>query len=891
VDIPKQYDPKEVEAHWREWWHEGGFFQTSPSMDKEPYVIMMPPPNVTGVLHMGHALQDTIQDELIRYYRMKGYEAHWQAGKDHAGIATQTVVEKEMKKNGEPSRRDLGREKFIERVWEFVERNRNTISQQKKSLGISPDFSKERFTLDDGLSDAVQKAFIKLYEDGLIYRGPYIVNWSPKLQSAISDEEVDMKDELGHLWHIRYPGADGGEGVIVATTRPETMLGDTAVMVHPDDDRYADLIGKKVELPLTGRTLKVIADDYVDREFGTGAVKVTPAHDPNDFEVGKRHDLDMPVILDTEARVQAPAPEKYVGMDRYAAREAVVADLEEQDYLVKVEEYTHSVGYCHRTKAQIEPYLSTQWFLKMEPLAKRAIEVVRNGEIKFVPDRWGKVYFQWMENIRDWCISRQLWWGHRIPAYHCVDCNYVHVGTDHPDICPACGSNHWRQDEDVLDTWFSSWLWTFSTLGWPKQTGDLLYYHPTNVLVSGYDIIFFWIARMIVASLYFVDEIPFKQVYITGMIKDKQGRWMSKSLGNGIDPLDMVDQYGADAVRYSLTVLNTVGQDIRLDPSRFEMGRNFANKLWNSFRFLVNRDLTGVAGASAPDSLPAALEIEDRWIEGRMIQVTREMEAKIELYRLDEALIGLYRFIWNDFCDWYIETIKTRIGDDADPTTAGQTLHFAIDVFDKIIHLLHPFMPFITEEIYQTLNGVMGDAWAKDRPDSISVSSYPDFEGRQVDRAAVTEFEYVRELVSAIRNVRGELLVPPVAEASLLMRSDDPKLDIVHREWVTIKRLARLGGNGLDTVDSKPHASATTLVEGREIYIPLEGLIDLDAERDRVTKEIGKLSGLLTGVEKKLSNERFVANAPDDVVANERAKLDKMSADVEKLKAHLADLD
>ncbi len=891
MDIPKQYDPKEVEAHWREWWHEGGFFQTSPSMDKEPYVIMMPPPNVTGVLHMGHALQDTIQDELIRYYRMKGYEAHWQAGKDHAGIATQTVVEKEMKKNGEPSRRDLGREKFIERVWEFVERNRNTISQQKKSLGISPDFSKERFTLDDGLSDAVQKAFIKLYEDGLIYRGPYIVNWSPKLQSAISDEEVDMKDELGHLWHIRYPGADGGEGVIVATTRPETMLGDTAVMVHPDDDRYADLIGKKVELPLTGRTLKVIADDYVDREFGTGAVKVTPAHDPNDFEVGKRHDLDMPVILDTEARVQAPAPEKYVGMDRYAAREAVVADLEEQDYLVKVEEYTHSVGYCHRTKAQIEPYLSTQWFLKMEPLAKRAIEVVRNGEIKFVPDRWGKVYFQWMENIRDWCISRQLWWGHRIPAYHCVDCNYVHVGTDHPDICPACGSNHWRQDEDVLDTWFSSWLWTFSTLGWPKQTGDLLYYHPTNVLVSGYDIIFFWIARMIVASLYFVDEIPFKQVYITGMIKDKQGRWMSKSLGNGIDPLDMVDQYGADAVRYSLTVLNTVGQDIRLDPSRFEMGRNFANKLWNSFRFLVNRDLTGVAGASAPDSLPAALEIEDRWIEGRMIQVTREMEAKIELYRLDEALIGLYRFIWNDFCDWYIETIKTRIGDDADPTTAGQTLHFAIDVFDKIIHLLHPFMPFITEEIYQTLNGVMGDAWAKDRPDSISVSSYPDFEGRQVDRAAVTEFEYVRELVSAIRNVRGELLVPPVAEASLLMRSDDPKLDIVHREWVTIKRLARLGGNGLDTVDSKPHASATTLVEGREIYIPLEGLIDLDAERDRVTKEIGKLSGLLTGVEKKLSNERFVANAPDDVVANERAKLDKMSADVEKLKAHLADLD
>jgi valyl-tRNA synthetase len=886
VEIPKQYDPKEVEAHWREWWHENEFFKTKPDMVKEPYVIMMPPPNVTGVLHMGHALQDTIQDELIRYHRMKGYEAHWQAGKDHAGIATQTVVEREMKKNQEPTRREMGREKFIERVWEFVEKNRNTISQQKKSLGISPDFTKERFTLDDGLSDAVQKAFIKLHNDGLIYRGPYIVNWSPKLQSAISDEEVDFKDEVGHLWHIRYPGVDGSEGVVVATTRPETMLGDTAVMVHPDDERYTDLIGKEVILPLTGRTLTVIADDYVDREFGTGAVKVTPAHDPNDFEVGRRHDLEMLTILDTEANVQAPAPEKYVGLDRYAARDAVVADLEEQGFLIKVEEHTHSVGYCHRTKAQIEPYLSTQWFLKMEPLAKRAMEVVRNGEIKFVPDRWNKVYFQWMENIRDWCISRQLWWGHRIPAFHCVDCNYVHVGTDHPDICPACGSNHWRQDEDVLDTWFSSWLWTFSTLGWPKQTGDLLYYHPTNVLVSGYDIIFFWIARMIVASLYFVDEIPFKQVYITGMIKDKQGRWMSKSLGNGIDPLDMVDQYGADAVRYSLTVLNTVGQDIRLDPSRFEMGRNFANKLWNSFRFLVNRDLGGVNEAKVEP-----LEIEDRWIEGRMIQTTLDLEKKIEQYRLDEALIGLYRFIWNDFCDWYIETIKTRIGDDADQATARQTLRFAINIFDKIIHLLHPFMPFITEEMYQTLNSVMGDAWAKDRPGSISVSSYPEFKGSTVDETAVAEFEYVRELISAIRNVRGELLVSPATEAQLLMRSDEPKLELIRREWATVKRLGRLSGDTLETVDSKPRASATTLVEGREIFIPLEGLIDLDVEKERVGKEIGKLEGLLKGVEKKLSNERFVANAPDDVVANERAKMEKMSADVEKLRAHLADLD
>ncbi len=888
MDIPKHYDPKEVEGHWREWWHDSGFFKTSPTSGKEPYVIMMPPPNVTGVLHMGHALQDTIQDELIRYYRMKGYEAHWQAGKDHAGIATQTVVEREMKKNREPTRREMGREKFIERVWEFVEKNRNTISQQKKSLGISPDFTRERFTLDDGLCDSVQEAFIKLHKDGLIYRGPYIVNWSPKLQSAISDEEVDSKDEVGHLWHIRYPGVDGSEGVVVATTRPETMLGDTAVMVHPDDERYKDLVGKEVTLPLCNRTLTVIADDYVDREFGTGAVKVTPAHDPNDFEVGRRHGLEMPIILDTEARVQAPAPEKYIGLDRYAAREAVIADLEEQGYLVKVEEHTHSVGYCHRTNAQIEPYLSTQWFLKMEPLAKRAIEVVRNGEIKFVPDRWGKVYFQWMENIRDWCISRQLWWGHRIPAYYCEECNYVHVGTDHPSVCPTCGSNVWRQDEDVLDTWFSSWLWTFSTLGWPKQTSELLFYHPTNVLVSGYDIIFFWIARMIVASLYFVDEIPFKQVYITGMIKDKQGRWMSKSLGNGINPLDMVDQYGADAVRYSLTVLNTVGQDIRLDPSRFEMGRNFANKLWNSFRFLVNRDLNGVAGALAPD---APAEIEDRWIEGRLIQTTAELEKQIEHYRLDEALIVLYRFIWNDFCDWYIETIKTRIGEDADPVSAAQTLRFAIDVYDKLIHLLHPFMPFITEEIYQTLNQVMGDDFTKDRAGSISISPFPDFSDSTVDNSAVEEFEYVRELVGAIRNVRGELLVPPGAEANLVIRADEPKLDIIKREWVTIKRLAHLAGDEVELSETKPRASATTLVEGREIYIPLEGLIDLDSERDRVRKEIGKLEGLLKGVEKKLGNEKFVANAPADLVAKEREKMDKMTADVEKLRAHLRDLD
>ncbi|MCB2200369.1 valine--tRNA ligase [bacterium] len=883
-EIPKQYDPKAVEERWKFWWHEKGFFASKPELAKDPYTIMMPPPNVTGVLHMGHALQDTIQDTLIRYHRMLGYNAHWQAGKDHAGIATQTVVERQMKKSGEVGRIEMGRDKFIERVWEFVEKNRDTITRQKMALGDSADWTRERFTLDEGMSTAVREVFVRLHKEGLIYRGPYIVNWSPQLQSAISDEEVDHKEVKGHLWHILYPAADGGEGVVVATTRPETMLGDTAVMVHPDDDRYKDLVGKEVTLPLSGRTIPVIADDYVDREFGTGVVKVTPAHDPNDFEVGKRHDLEMPVILDESAKICSPAPLQYIGMDRFEAREKIVEDLEAEGLMVKIEEYTHSVGYCSRTKVPIEPYLSTQWFLKMKPLAEPAIEAVRSGQIKFVPQRWENVYFQWMENIRDWCISRQLWWGHRIPAWYCQDCSHVMVETDKPGRCPVCGSERMKQEEDVLDTWFSSWLFTFSTLGWPKTTADLLHYHPTDVLVSGYDIIFFWIARMIMASLHFTDEIPFKTVYITGMIKDKQGRWMSKSLGNGIDPLEMIEQYGADAVRYCLTVLNSPGQDIRLDPSRFEMGRNFANKLWNSFRFLANRDLAAVQTAKGD-----ALEVEDRWIEGRLIETSKLVQEKIEQYRLDDALMELYRFIWNDFCDWYIEAIKPRIADDADPAKAAQTLRFALETYNQAIHILHPFMPFITEEIYQTLLTEMGDAWKKDRPESIALGAYPVAEGRTIDKAAVEEFGYVQELVSAIRNVRGELLVSPAKEAKLVVPGNEPRLEIIKREWSTIKRLARIEGDVIEA-DAKPSTSASTLVEGREVYIPLEGLIDLDSERDRVKKEIGKLEGLINGQQKKLANEKFVANAPEELVANEREKLTTYEADKEKLTAHLADL-
>ncbi len=885
MDIPKTYDPHQIETKWKDWWNEKGFFKTEPNDEKTPYTIMMPPPNVTGILHMGHALQDTIQDTLIRYHRMRGFEAHWQAGKDHAGIATQAVVEKEMKKNREPSRREMGREKFVERVWEFVEKNRSTITKQKMSLGDSVDWSRERFTLDDGMSDAVKEVFVKLYKDDLIYRGPYIVNWSPKLQSAISDEEVEHRDEEGSLWHIRYPAVDGGEGVIVATTRPETMLGDTAVMVHPEDDRYTDLIGNEVELPLTGRKLTVIADDYVDREFGTGAVKVTPAHDPNDFLVGKRHKLEMPKILDTEARICAPAPEKYIGMDRFEARKVIVADLEELGLLVKIEKHNHAVGYCSRTKVQIEPYLSTQWFLKMDTLAEPALEAVRSGKIKFVPKRWEKVYFQWLENIRDWCISRQLWWGHRIPAFYCVDCTHVEVATETPEVCPVCGSKNFHQDEDVLDTWFSSWLFTFSTLGWPNKTKELEYYHPTDVLVSGYDIIFFWIARMIMGTLYFTDEIPFKTVYITGMIKDKQGRWMSKSLGNGINPLDMIEEYGADAVRYCLTVLNTVGQDIKLDPTRFEMGRNFANKLWNSFRFLVNRDLD-----ISSVKTPVATTLEDRWIKSRLIETSKVVEKAIEDYRLDEALIAIYRFTWNDFCDWYIEAIKPRIADDVDDTEKVKTLSYAVDIYESIIKFLHPFMPFITEEIYQTLLGVMSDEWKNSRSETIAHADFPSFDEKDIDKTSMEEFNYVVELVSAIRNIRGELLLPPKTEATLVILDSEPRKELINREWAKIKRLANLSGDAPDVSEKKPGASSSTIVDGREVYIPLEGLIDLDDERKRVSKEIGKLSGLVMGTSKKLENEKFVANAPEQVVAAEREKLETYKADLEKLKAHLEDL-
>ncbi|MBZ0264601.1 valine--tRNA ligase [bacterium] len=926
MDIPKTYDPNKVEAKYAKWWQEKGFFKTAPDPDKEPFTIMMPPPNVTGVLHMGHALQDTIQDTLIRYHRMQGFEAHWQAGKDHAGIATQTVVEKELKKNRQPDRRTLGRDKFIEEVWKVVERNQNVITRQKMAMGDSADWSRERFTLDEGLSRAVREVFVRLYEDGLIYRGPYIVNWSPALGSAISDEEVDHRDEEGHLWHIRYPGVNGGEGAVVATTRPETMLGDTAVMVHPEDERYQHLIGKEVELPLTGRRIPVIADDYVDREFGTGTVKVTPAHDPNDFEVGKRHNLPMPVIMDTHAQIQAPAPEKYIGMDRFKARDAIIKDLEEQGLLVKVEKHQHAVGYCHRTKVPIEPYLSTQWFLKMKPLADPAIEAVRNGEIQFVPNRWEKVYFQWLENIRDWCISRQLWWGHRIPAWYCDNCDEMTVSREDPGECSACGSKNIRQDEDVLDTWFSSWIWPFSTLGWPDETDEIGYYHPTDVLVSGYDIIFFWIARMIMADLYFTGHIPYKTVYITGMIKDKQGRWMSKSLGNGIDPLEMIEQYGADAVRYSLTVLTTEGQDINLDPTRFEMGRNFTNKLWNAFRFVASQasellpqqleemhntarsmpDPLSPAGFPTPQGpteeanlrrlITEAIEasgpsaLEDRWIRARYVETVHEVEDRLSRYKMNEALLAIYRFTWNEFCDWYIESIKPRISYDANANEAAATLRFACNILEDLVCMLHPFMPFITEEIYQLLGQIEGRFLPSDRSETVSLARWHNADVQKTDDKAIEEYSYVQELVSAVRNVRGELLVAPSKNVKIALHEKDPRIKLIKREWSTIQRLAKLEDDGLLLVKEKPALSATTLVEGRQLFVPLEGLIDIDAEKARVEKEVGKLDGLLMGVQKKLENKKFVDNAPGDVVKKERDKLNDYEEKKAKLVKHLEDL-
>ncbi len=882
------YDPHVIEAKWYPYWEANGFFHAEVNPDKPPHVIMMPPPNVTGRLHMGHALQDTIQDALTRLRRMQGYEALWMPGKDHAGIATQNVVERTLKKEEGKTRYDLGRERFIARVWEWVEEYGDIILRQKRRLGDSCDWRRERFTMDEGYARAVQHVFVKLYEDGLIYRGHYLVNWCPKDQTALSDEEVDNVEREGHLWYVRYPLADGSGFLTIATTRPETMLGDTAVAVHPEDERYRRLIGKKVVLPLLGREIPVIADPYVRKDFGAGALKITPAHDKNDFEIGRRHGLEVINIMNPDATINENGG-PYAGMDRFEAREKIVADLEAAGLLEKVEPYTVSVPISHRSKAVIEPLLSRQWFVRMKPLAEPALEAVRSGKVTFYPRRWENEYFRWLENIRDWTISRQLWWGHRIPVWYYLDEHgeidesrdfVVSVEQPEPGMI---------QDEDVLDTWFSSWLWPFATLGWPEDSEtvrrDLAYFYPGHVLVSGYDILFFWIARMIMAGLYFMGEVPYRDVFITGMIKDKYGRWMSKSLGNGIDPLEMIEQYGADAVRFSLTILCAQGQDIKLDPSKFEMGRNFANKIWNAFNVFGRFMETDADGRPAKDYRRRRsfdeLELVERWMLTRLNRTIADIEDDLNRYRLNEALTKIYTLFWGDYCDWYLELIKPPFGEAMDE----DKIALAVELYEKMLQLLHPFMPFITEEL-----------WWKLRPraerEACIVSAWPASNPEERADADAEVFAVIQEMVSGIRNVKSRYGVAPgktiaatvnVADADALEAALRAHPHYFHR----LARVAELTvGHGFD----KPKASASVVVGRHEVFVPLAGMIDLDVERARLEKEIAQKERFLTSVERKLQNEQFVTKAPAEVVEKERRKAEDARAELQRLRANLADL-
>ena len=883
------YDPSESERTWYRYWEDNGFFRADRNTGKKPHVIMMPPPNVTGALHMGHALQDTIQDALTRIRRMQGREALWMPGKDHAGIATQNVVERTIKKAEGLSRHDVGREAFVERVWDWVDEYGGRILQQKRRLGDSCDWERERFTMDERYVHAVQRVFVQLYKEGLIYRGHYLVNWCPVDHTALSDEEVDNVERGGHLWYIKYPLADGDGHLTIATTRPETMLGDTAIAVHPDDERYQHLIGKNAILPLLNREIPIIADEYVKMEFGAGALKITPGHDKNDFEIGQRHDLEVVSVISTDATINENGG-PYEGMDRFDARVKIVEDLEALGLLEKTEPYNVSVPISHRSKAVIEPLLSRQWFVKMEPLAEPALEAVRDGRIRFYPKRWENEYFRWLENIRDWCISRQLWWGHRIPVWYYTDENGEIDATRDFVVSIEQPEPGMVQDNDVLDTWFSSWLFPFATLGWPEKDGetqaDLEYFHPTDVLVSGYDILFFWIARMIMASLHFMGEIPYRDIFITGMIKDKLGRWMSKSLGNGIDPLEMIEQYGADAVRFSLTVLCAQGQDIKLDPSRFEMGRNFSNKIWNAFnvfgRFM--EEGKDYRRQRAFDELGLA----EQWMLTRLNRTIEAVDADIERYRLNEALTKIYTLFWGDYCDWYLELIKPRrFNEEAGGEAMDEdTIALAVELYETMVQLLHPFMPFITEALWHRLR-------PRAEGEACIVSAWPSANTAEADDGAAATFSLMQEMVSSIRNVKSRYGVAPGKEIAAIINlphEADGLAEALAAHQHYFARLARVADLTVGSGQEKPAASASVVIREHEVFVPLAGMVDLEHERARLVKEIEQKEKFLIGVQRKLQNQQFVSRAPAEVVERERQKERDATAELHRLRANLKDL-
>ncbi len=876
-ELPKAYSPTETESRWYAYWMDQNLFHATPDPGKKPYTIVIPPPNITGVLTMGHVLNNTIQDAFIRWKRMQGFRACWIPGTDHAGIATQHVVERSLRKEG-ISRYDIGREKFLERVWEWKEQYGGTIIRQLRRLGASCDWERERFTMDEGLSNAVQEVFIRLFEKGLIYRGKYIVNWCPNDHTAISDDEVDRTETNGHLWHIKYPLKDSTEYIVVATTRPETMLGDTAVAVNPSDERYRSLVGARAILPIVDREIPIIADQFVDPAFGTGLVKVTPAHDPNDFDIGQRHSLDQIVVMDTSARMNERVPEKYRGMDRYECRKTLIQDLKALGLIDKISDHTLTVGRCYRCKTIIEPYLSDQWFVRMKPLAEPALKVVLEGKIGFYPDRWVKTYEHWMNNIRDWCISRQLWWGHRIPVYYCDECNEMVVARNKPDVCPSCGDRNISQDEDVLDTWFSSWLWPFSTLGWPAENEDLRYFYPTNTLVTGPDIIFFWVARMIMAGLEFRGAIPFNAVYFTSIVRDIEGRKMSKSLGNSPDPLDVIDEYGADALRFTVLYLAPLGQDIYYSNEKCEIGRNFANKIWNAARFLLmNKQSIGYD----PSKANLHKDPIDDWILSRLHTTIGAFTGALDRYHINEATKILYDFIWHDYCDWYLEMIKHRFYNSDEPEIRTSTLARALDIFETALVLLHPVMPFITEELWWAIR-------ERTDGDSIMVAQWPSAIPELMHPDAEREINTLQTIIAAIRSIRGEMNVPPSAETELHVRTAgrDQRL-ILERHQAYIKRLGKVSTITPGPDIERPPYSASAVVNGNELYLPLKGIIDLNVERKRLVREIDRLEKAVSGVEKKLLNEQFLSRAPGNVIEKEKEKLTSFNVALEKHKSNL----
>ncbi len=915
--MDKSYRPDDIEQRIYKRWEENGWF--APQGDGEPYCIMIPPPNVTGTLHMGHGFGDTIQDALTRYHRMKGHRALWQPGMDHAGIATQMVVERLINAEGK-TKHDLGREKFVERVWQWKEESGGIIAKQTRRLGASVDWSRDRFTMDEGCSEAVKKVFIDLYEEGLIYRGKRLVNWDPVLHTALSDLEVLSADEAGSLWHFRYPLASGDGHLVVATTRPETMLGDSAVAVHPDDERYKDLVGQEIVLPIVGRRIPIIADDYVDPEFGTGCVKITPAHDFNDYDIGKRHDLPMYNILTDDAQLNDEVPESYRGLDRFVARDKIVAEFQELELLEKIEDYTVKIPRGDRSHAVVEPYLTDQWYVKIEPLAKPAIEAVESGRIKFVPENWSKTYFEWMYNIQDWCISRQLWWGHRVPAWYDDDGN-VYVGHDEDAVRERHGiaaEVELRQDTDVLDTWFSSALWPFSTLGWPEKTDALKEFYPGNVLVTGFDIIFFWVARMIMMGLKFMGDVPFHEVYIHGLIRDADGQKMSKSKGNVLDPLDLIDgidlealvekrtagmmqdhlapkiekatrtqfpdgidQFGADALRMTFAALATTGRDVRFDLGRIEGYKNFCNKLWNAARYVL-------MNTEALDEGQSEYTAADRWIRARPDATTRHMHRHFATYRLDLAAQAIYEFTWHEFCDWYLELSKPVLqSDESSDALQRGTRRTLIDTLESILRLLHPLMPFVTEEIWEQVAkraGIEGD--------TIMLRPYPEADDAAADDAAVADIEWVQQFILGIRQIRGEMDISPGKPLPVLLQhagNDDQRraeeLDLLLQRVGRVESISHIGD------DDEPPAAATALLGDMRLLVPMKGLIDVEAERARLEKQMEKVRAELAKANGKLGNENFVNNAPPAVVTQERDRVAEFEKTLAQLEEQLQKLD